>query len=45
MGRRHRLSYPRFRDQIPRDRPFLCAIEDRRRGALLLVGTIYDLAT
>ena len=24
------------------DRPFFCAIEDRRSGALLFVGTIYD---
>jgi serine protease inhibitor len=27
------------------DRPFLCAIEDRRSGALLFVGAIYDPAT
>jgi serpin B len=26
------------------DRPFFCAIEDRRSGALLFVGTIYDPA-
>jgi serine protease inhibitor len=26
------------------DRPFLCAIEDRRRGALLFVGAVYDPA-
>jgi serine protease inhibitor len=26
------------------DRPFLCAIEDRRSGALLFVGAIYDPA-
>jgi serpin B len=26
------------------DRPFLCAIEDRRSGALLFIGTIYDPA-
>jgi serine protease inhibitor len=24
------------------DRPFLCVIEDRRSGALLFVGAIYD---
>jgi serine protease inhibitor len=24
------------------DRPFFCAIEDRRSGALLFVGAIYD---
>jgi serpin B len=27
------------------DRPFFCAIEDRRSGALLFVGAIYDPAT
>ncbi|HEX4674264.1 MAG TPA: serpin family protein, partial [Steroidobacteraceae bacterium] len=26
------------------DRPFFCAIEDRRSGALLFVGAIYDPA-
>ena len=26
------------------DRPFFCAIEDRRSGALLFIGTIYDPA-
>jgi serine protease inhibitor len=27
------------------DRPFFCAIEDTRSGALLFVGAIYDPAT
>jgi serine protease inhibitor len=27
------------------DRPSFCAIEDRRSGALLFVGAIYDPAT
>jgi serine protease inhibitor len=27
------------------DRSFFCAIEDRRSGALLFVGVIYDPAT
>jgi serine protease inhibitor len=27
------------------DRPFFCAIEDRRNGALLFIGAIYDPAT
>jgi serine protease inhibitor len=27
------------------DRPFFCAIEDRRSGALLFVGAIYDPST
>jgi serine protease inhibitor len=26
------------------DRPFFCAIEDRRSGTLLFVGAIYDPA-
>jgi len=26
------------------DRPFFCAIEDRRSGALLFIGAIYDPA-
>jgi serine protease inhibitor len=27
------------------DRPFFCAIEDRRSGALLFIGAIHDPAT
>jgi serine protease inhibitor len=39
------LARPEQPFQMIVDRPFFCAIEDRRSGALLFVGAIYDPAT
>jgi serpin B len=36
------IARPVERFQMIVDRPFLCTIEDRRSGALLFVGAIYD---
>jgi serine protease inhibitor len=38
------IARPESPFQMIVDRPFFCAIEDRRSGALLFVGTIYDPA-
>jgi serine protease inhibitor len=38
------VARPESPFQMVVDRPFFCAIEDRRSGALLFVGTIYDPA-
>jgi serine protease inhibitor len=38
------LRRPESPFQMIVDRPFFCVIEDRRSGALLFVGTIYDPA-
>jgi serine protease inhibitor len=38
------LARPEEPFQMIVDRPFFCAIEDRRNGALLFVGAIYDPA-
>ncbi|MDB6087349.1 MAG: proteinase inhibitor serpin [Gammaproteobacteria bacterium] len=39
------VAHPEQRFQMIVDRPFFCAIEDRRSGALLFVGAIYDPGT
>lgn len=38
------IARPESPFQMVVDRPFFCAIEDRRTGALLFIGTIYDPA-
>jgi serpin B len=42
IGVRAALMRPEQPFQMIVDRPFFCAIEDRRSGALLFVGAIYD---
>jgi serine protease inhibitor len=42
IGVRAALMRPEHPFQMIVDRPFFCAIEDRRSGALLFVGAIYD---
>ena len=44
-GIRASLARPEQPFQMIVDRPFFCAIEDRRSGALLFVGAVYDPAT
>ena len=44
-GIRTAVARPEQPFQMIVDRPFFCAIEDRRSGALLFVGAIYDPAT
>ena len=43
-GIRASLARPEQPFQLIIDRPFFCAIEDRRSGALLFVGAVYDPA-
>jgi serpin B len=43
-GIRAAVARPEEPFQMSVDRPFFCAIEDRRSGALLFVGAIYDPA-
>ena len=44
-GIRASLARPEQPFQMIVDRPFFCAIEDRRSGALLFVGAVYNPAT
>src|SRR6202166_3173749 len=41
-GIRTAVARPEQQLQMIVDRPFFCAIEDRRSGVLLFVGAIYD---
>jgi serine protease inhibitor len=43
-GIRASVARPEQPFQMIVDRPFFCTIEDRRSGALLFVGAIYDPA-